>query len=173
MSVKVIAAPGYGFSPDTKDGRIKNASGGPRVKGEVLMLDLGDTTTSTDTDTAEGDTSSGYANGILPATVGIGSLSGAANPRPGYIFGVILDDTVADGAVCNVRWKGFCDVSVTADAATIGVGMFPANGVATLTATIAAGVKCLAILRQANGSAVGVLPCYFNGIEGWGHMAVS
>ena len=156
MSVKTIAAPGYGFSPDTKDGRIKNASGGPRVKGEVLMLDLGDTTTSTDTDTAEGDTSSGYANGILPATVGIGSLSGAANPRPGYIFGVILDDTVADGAVCNVRWKGFCDVSVTADAATI-----------------AAGVKCLAILRQANGSAVGVLPCYFNGIEGWGHMAVS
>lgn len=172
MSLKNIAAPGIGFSPKSEDCRVWNRSGA-RVKGDVVMLDFNDSDAGTDTDTTEGDSSSAYANAVLPATVGIGSLSGAANYHPGSIFGVVLDDTAADDTAMNIRVKGFVDVSVTATAATIGVGLFPANGVSTLTATVTAGVKCLALLRQANASTAGVYPCLFDGVNGFGHMFAS
>lgn len=172
MSLKNIAAPGIGFSPKSEDCRVWNRSGA-RVKGDVVMFDVTDQDIGTDTDTAEGDATNAYANVVLPATIGIGSLSGAANYHPGSIFGVVLDDTAADDTAMNIRVKGFVEVSVTNAAATIGVGLFPANGVSTLTANVAAGVKCLALLRQANASTAGVYPCLFDGVNGFGHMFAS
>jgi hypothetical protein len=133
------------------------------------MFDHADTQAETDTSLVWGADSSTLANVIDPTTAGIGAVSGDG----GYWCGVTLPfqdgETGADNTKVHIRVMGICGVSITATAATIGVNLYPANGVNTLTVTQADGVRPLARLRQANGSAAGVYECIFDGIHGVGH----
>jgi hypothetical protein len=176
MELADTQGPGVGIFPKNTYGVVWNRCGATAlVVGDVVMCDMKDTDGGTTTSLVLGNDGNVTGNVIAPATDGIGGLSGATIVA-GYFFGVVvdlMDGAGADNTKVRVQWQGVAKVHMVATAITVGVGLVAANGVVTLTPTVTAGNKVLAIAWEPNGSAEGVYTCWFDGINGFNHPAAS
>lgn len=176
-------ARGVGYGPvfETKSGTVFNRTGATLVVGDIVMTDQANVDTGNPyTSYIPGNALSTFSNVINPATRGLGSLSGAATPNPGFVYGVVtnllnngIDVPGADNALVEVQYQGFVMASCVATAITAGVPLVAANGVRTLTPTYTVGNKVIAYAYQPNGSAAGVYMVLFDGIHGFGQMEAS
>lgn len=175
MQISKVQGPGRcGLNVDTITCRVFNRTGTTVALGDLVMFDFSDS----DADNPPfslviGNDGSILANVIVPATNGIGGLSGATI-KGWYWFGVVtnLDPEKAnattpgaDNTVIEIAVQGVVNAACVATAITTGVTLCAANGVKTLTPTFAAGNKALAMAWQPNGSAAGVYQVIFDGVN--------
>ena len=173
--IKEQGGPGVGIFWKSTYATVWNRTGATLTVGEVIMADLTDVDAGTTTSLVEGNDGSVYANFISPSTAGIGVVTASASTgHPGFFFGVVVDllpqqgqTAGGDDTKVKVQLQGVAKISMVATAITVGLPLFPANGVRTLTPVVAAGVKVLAIAHEPNGSAAGVYQCLFDGINGF------
>lgn len=175
MQLFDVAGPGAGMGIKNQSFVVWNRCGAtPLVLGDIVMFDLASIDAATGTDADLGQDDSILANVTLPTTLGLGGLSGASlgtGNRIGYFFGVVdnlLDGAGADDTKVRVCVRGICEAKLTNADINIGYPLFPGNGVSTLSLTLAAGNKCVAIAIDDNASTAGVYTVLFNGIEGFG-----
>jgi hypothetical protein len=162
--LKPSCGPGVGLFFANEDTVVWNRTGAATAVGDLVMFDIADTQAETDTTLTEGSDSSTFGNVIQPTTAGIGAVGG----HGGYFFGIALE-AVADNAKCKVRIRGIVPANLSSAAVTIGSMLVGANAASTLVAaSTTAGVKRLAIAREANGSAAGTFSVLFDGINGFG-----
>lgn len=178
MALSVSNGPGFGPQFPREECTVMNRCGATAlVIGDIVMFDEANQDTGNlYVSYVPGNILSTYSNAILPATRGIGSLSGAATPNAGFTFGVVTDlmsDAGADNTAVRICIKGLVKCKLTATAATAGVPLVAANGVTTLTATYAVGNKIIGKCYEPNGSVAGLYMTNFDGVTGWGQMEVS
>lgn len=176
MELADTQGPGVGIFPKSTYGVVWNRLGAtPLAIGDVVMCDMKGTDGATTTSLVLGNDGNVTGNVIIPATNGIGGLSGATVPA-GYFFGVVvdlMDGAGADNTKVRVQWQGVARVSMVATAITVGLSLVAANNTKTLTPTVTAGNKVLAIAWEPNASTAGIYTCWFDGINGFGTPAAS
>lgn len=174
MELTEILGPNYGLFPKSIYVNVWNRSGGARAIGDCMMFDLASVETETTETLVLGAEASPLANATLPTTLGLGGLSGASldtGNRIGYFFGFVsnlLADAGADNKPLRLQVMGIGSASVAAVTTKPGYPLFPANGVATITTTLAAGNKCVAVARATYGGSAGVFSVLIDGINGFG-----
>ena len=103
----VAAGPGIGWFPDTQDIYAYNRTGSVVVKGDVEQLDLVASIATETTTYLPGPATSVFSNMVPP------SAAAAADAWPSIaVYGVCLDDTIADDAVGKWRLRGICQAMV-------------------------------------------------------------
>jgi hypothetical protein len=147
---------------------VWNRTGSTLAEGDIVMFDHTASDGHTGTTLVLGADAGTLSNVIVPATAGLGAVSGDG----GYWFGAVLPPklgtTNADDTLVWIRVMGICKVKVTADAALIGAPVYPQDALMTLISTQTDGVRPIARLREANASAAGAFEAIFDGIHGVG-----
>ena len=92
-----------------------NRTGGSRVLGDVVQLDTSKSQVET-TGVAEGESSSIYANFVIPVAVFSGAAIGG-----GGVYGVV-QETIADNAKGKIRLRGLTQAYIIAASGTVAVG---------------------------------------------------
>lgn len=163
-NLKPTSGPGTGLFFQDCDCVVWNRTGGVAAVGDLVMFDIADTQGETTTTLVEGAEANAYSNVITPTTAGIGAVGG----HSGYFFGIVLV-AGADNAKITIRTQGIVPAAISSAAVTIGSLLVGANATTTLVAaSTTAGVKRLAVAREANGSAAGIFSVLFDGINGFG-----
>lgn len=146
--------------------------GGNGTKGDIMALDTTDldagTTAQTTTAAAEanrGGESWIFGNLIVPVTATLPPvLAGGVSQLT--FFGVLMENALDDTRV-RVRFAGFVQ-ALCATATLAGDAMVAANGVRSLTKTVTAGNKILAVAESTDAATAVLKPVLFNGIFGFG-----
>ena len=179
MDMNSVQGPGTGLFLDNKFVVVWNRSGGARSIGDVMMFDLASVEAETTESIVPGAEANPLGNATLPTTLGIGGLSGASldtGNRIGYFFGIVTDllaDAGADNKKVKLQVTGIVNALHKNDTIKPGYPLFPANGAADLTTTLAAGNKCIAIARVTTGGTAGLYSTIFDGIHGFGQLYAS
>lgn len=149
MSNPSISGPGDGyFGPKNWDERMVNNTGGDLSKGDLVQVDESviDATTTAQTDIE------------APTTLAL---------EQGGKFAVLLED-IADGEAGMVRFRGRVKAQTTGTPAA-GVYITGANGVHTMTATIAATFRVLGTTLEAGTASPTLID--FDGVSGGMNVA--
>lgn len=183
MTITVSAGPRPGFEFAKDEAVVWNRTGATLKVGNVVMFDMGGSPQS-ETVAATGGA---MGNVVLPATVGIGALSGAATPNPGFFFAIVTDlmdksDGLTpgrDNSEVKVAIRGRLQAQYL-NGLTIDEGepLFATNGLLTLTNVVGAGLKALGYAREAVATtpALATGTTYeiaFDGEYGYGAMEAS
>ncbi len=169
VDLREEGGPGVGLFFKKTFAKAYNRTGATLTVGEVVMFDLAAVNGNTlGTDYTEGANDSIFANVVTPTTAGIGVLtSSGTTGDPGYYFGVVVDllnGAGVDNTIVRLQIQGLVRVSMVATAITIGLPLFPKDGVRTLSPVVVAGQRVLARAWEPNASAVGVFLCMFDGL---------
>lgn len=151
--------------------------GGNGTKGDVMALDTTDTDAGTTAQitTALAESVRGteiwvFGNVIVPVTATLPPvLSGAVSQAT--LFCVLMENALDDTRV-RVRFSGFVQ-ALCASATLAGDAMVAANAVRSLTKTVTAGNKILAIAESTDAATATQKPFLFNGIQGFGQVFAS
>lgn len=184
MNIQTMSSPGVGpaFSPDLCV--VYNRTGATVALGDVLMLDIynslsashGSSLLPPNTDEGNSIASSRchpWGNAIVPSSGTSPSGLGTVSDDPGFIFGVVsslLQGSGADDTKVQLTLRGIVPATLAA-APTLGTDLYPANGVKTLSASQADGVRCIARTAIGDGStapynAAGTFLVLFDGLSG-------
>jgi len=149
---------GSGYFPASDTDTVFNRTGAALALGEVVMMDHKQSATEC-TNSIPGDSASVYRNVVVPTTAGLDFA----------YFGLVVglgESVGADDTEVDVMWRGRAPGSI-AGAVLVGVQVTGANGVVTLTDTIGAGFKVIAVMEEA-ATGAGSFDVLFDGINGFG-----
>lgn len=184
VSARNGGLPIVGITFEYKEAHVWNRTGATLAVGELVMFDIKATDGDSSVAAIPGANNSPYANVITPVTVGLGTLSGAGAPDPGYMFGVVCDlldgggqgqTPGADNKLIKVCLVGYvyAKMADTAASGARGDVLVAADAVRTLTTTTAAGKKILGRVDEDVTTANALARILFDGINGFGQLAAS
>lgn len=155
--------PPVGMNPGPQDIiHLYNREGSALSQGQVVLIDVTNTSTEATTSLTHGQTASGTSNCILADAAADDGL-----PSAKCAFYAVAMEAVADNALGKFCYRGF--VQALAGGATAkGDGLqVEGGGTGELITLGTDGVRCIGVACEV-GSDGALMWCYFDGINGFG-----